>query len=156
MISMFSQRELGPKGETEIDDSGAVPMRHGILIIALFFGLLGGWAALAPLNGAVIAQAEVKVDGNRKSIQHFEGGIVREIRIKDGDIVAKGSSNGSVSRLFTDIKADVDLSSMPCLLDGLHYKLKSLVLIFNLRGAETTFVSNVSSRLAILLLDKLG
>jgi len=60
------------------------------MIIAAFFGLLGTWSLLAPLNGAVVAPAVVKVDGNRKSIQHLEGGIVRELRVREGDSVRLG------------------------------------------------------------------
>src|SRR5690606_3687642 len=42
-----------------------------------------GWSAMAPLSGAVIAPAEVKVELNRKTVQHAEGGIVREILVRD-------------------------------------------------------------------------
>ena len=62
----------------------------GWLIIATFFGGMGTWAATAPLNGAVIGNAVVKVDGNRKSVQHLDGGIVKELRVKEGDKVNAG------------------------------------------------------------------
>jgi HlyD family type I secretion membrane fusion protein len=62
----------------------------GWLIIAVFFGGIGTWAATAPLNGAVVANAVVKVDGNRKSIQHLDGGIVKELHVKEGDKVNVG------------------------------------------------------------------
>jgi HlyD family type I secretion membrane fusion protein len=62
----------------------------GWLIIAVFFGGIGAWAATAPLNGAVVGNAVVKVEGNRKSIQHLDGGIVEELRIKEGDTVGTG------------------------------------------------------------------
>src|ERR1700722_5182784 len=62
----------------------------GWLIIAVFFGGIGAWAATAPLNGAGVANAVVKVDGNRKSIQHLDGGIVKELRVKEGDKVNAG------------------------------------------------------------------
>src|SRR5215475_3948626 len=62
----------------------------GWAIVAVFFGLFGAWAATAPLNGAVVANAVVKVDGNRKSVQHLEGGIVKELKVKEGDRVAAG------------------------------------------------------------------
>ena len=44
----------------------------------------------APLNGAVVGNAVVKVEGNRKSVQHLDGGIVKEMRIKEGDKVNVG------------------------------------------------------------------
>ncbi len=62
----------------------------GWIILALFFGGFGLWSMTAPLNGAVVAQAEVKVQGNRKSVQHLEGGIVREMKVKEGDHVKEG------------------------------------------------------------------
>ena len=62
----------------------------GWVIIAVFFGLFGTWAATAPLRGAVVANGVVKVEGNRKSVQHLEGGIVKELRVKEGDKVAAG------------------------------------------------------------------
>src|SRR5215471_5351713 len=62
----------------------------GWVILAIFFGGFGTWAATAPLNGAVVANAVVKVQGNRKSVQHLEGGIVKEMRVKEGDHVKEG------------------------------------------------------------------
>src|SRR3954447_2105540 len=58
-----------------LDDSARGPIRMGLAVMVLFFGGLGGWAAYAPLNGAVVAPAVVKVDSNRKTIQHLDGGI---------------------------------------------------------------------------------
>jgi len=62
----------------------------GWLIIAIFFGGIGSWAMLAPLNGAVVGNAVVKIDGNRKSVQHLDGGIVKEMRVREGDKVLSG------------------------------------------------------------------
>jgi HlyD family type I secretion membrane fusion protein len=64
----------------------------GLAVIAAAFGGFAAWAALAPLSGAVIATAMVKVDTNRKTLQHLEGGIVKEIRVRDGDHVAQGQT----------------------------------------------------------------
>ena len=62
----------------------------GIVLLVAFFGGLGGWAATAPLNGAVVANAVVKVDGNRRAVQHMDGGIVKEVLVKEGDTVSVG------------------------------------------------------------------
>jgi HlyD family type I secretion membrane fusion protein len=62
----------------------------GMIIIALFFGGLVGWAALASIHGAVIASGRVKVEAERKTIQHLEGGIVESILVGDGDSVKAG------------------------------------------------------------------
>jgi membrane fusion protein, epimerase transport system len=64
----------------------------GLMVLAAFFIGLGGWAAVAPLNGAVVAPAVVKVEGNRKTIQHLDGGIVKELRVKEGDRVEIGQT----------------------------------------------------------------
>jgi len=73
-----------------IDDSGRGPMTAGILIMLLFFGVLGTWAAIAPLAGATAASGVLVVEGNRKAIQHNEGGIVRKILVHEGDKVKAG------------------------------------------------------------------
>lgn len=78
--------------ETAPSDSARGPVRFGFAVLVLFFGGLGGWAAYAPLNGAVVAQAVVKVEGNRKTIQHLDGGIVKELRVKEGAPVAAGDT----------------------------------------------------------------
>lgn len=62
----------------------------GWLIVLVFFGGFGTWAAVAPLRGAVVGNGFVKVEGNRKSVQHLEGGIVKELRVKEGDRVNAG------------------------------------------------------------------
>lgn len=62
----------------------------GLLTIAATFGGFGTWAALAPLNSAVVAHGTVMVDTNHKAVQHLEGGIVRELLVRDGDVVTAG------------------------------------------------------------------
>ena len=64
--------------------------RWGSLV--LLGGLLPvlGWMAFAPLSSAVVAPAHVKVDLNRRPVQHAEGGIVREVLVRDGQRVKKG------------------------------------------------------------------
>ena len=73
-----------------LSDSSWRPALAGWLIIAAFFGGMGTWASLAPLNGAVVGNGVIKVDGNRKSIQHLDGGIVKELHVKEGDRVKAG------------------------------------------------------------------
>src|SRR5260370_16304854 len=79
-------RKIGSGDEAPSDSIKRVAFA-GWLIIAIFFGGIGSWAVTAPLNGAVVGNAVVKVEGNRKSDQHLDGGIVKEIRIQEGDKV---------------------------------------------------------------------
>ena len=88
--SALTYRSLPSEAGIAASDSIGGPAYIGVLIIVVFFGIFGGWAAFAPLNGAVLADAIVKVEGNRKSVQHFDGGTVKDIRVKDGDIVKSG------------------------------------------------------------------
>ena len=68
--------------------TGAI--RVGLLTLALFFGGIGSWAALAPISGAVIATGELVVHGNRKTVQHREGGIVAALLVQEGSTVQQG------------------------------------------------------------------
>jgi multidrug efflux pump subunit AcrA (membrane-fusion protein) len=61
----------------------------GFLIIALFVGGFVAWAGVAPLQSAAIAPGSVILDTYRKTVQHFEGGIVSEILIREGQEVTK-------------------------------------------------------------------
>ena len=70
--------------------SDAVPRFAGYIIVFLIFGVFGGWAAFAPLDSAALAPGKVVVKGNRKTIQHLEGGIIRQILVRDGQTVKKG------------------------------------------------------------------
>lgn len=62
----------------------------GVGAIALFGGTIGLWAATSPLGGAVVASGQFVVDSNVKKIQHQQGGIVAELRVRDGDRVKAG------------------------------------------------------------------
>ena len=62
----------------------------GLGLIGLVFVGVGGWAAVAPLSSAAIAPGKISVEGDVKTIQHLEGGIVRDIKVRDGDLVAPG------------------------------------------------------------------
>lgn len=62
----------------------------GALIVGVTFLGLGGWAASAPLASGVIAIGSVVFEGRRQVVQHFEGGIIAEIRVREGDRVEQG------------------------------------------------------------------
>ncbi len=56
----------------------------------LWFGGLGGGAATAPLAGAAIAPGLVCPDGSRRTVQLFEGGIIRDLLVTNGSAVTAG------------------------------------------------------------------
>ena len=61
----------------------------GVLTVAVFFGGLGTWAALAPLDSAVVGSGALAVRGNHQTVQHREGGIVADLLVQDGSVVAQ-------------------------------------------------------------------
>ncbi|MCK8788111.1 HlyD family type I secretion periplasmic adaptor subunit [Roseomonas sp. NAR14] len=66
------------------------PIIIGVVGISVAFGGLLIWSALAPLASAAIAPGVIVVESNRKIVQHPDGGVVREILVRDGDLVASG------------------------------------------------------------------
>jgi epimerase transport system membrane fusion protein len=62
----------------------------GYLILLVMLGFFGTWSAFAPLDSAAVATGTVAVKSHRKTVQSLEGGIVKEIRVRDGDLVQKG------------------------------------------------------------------
>ena len=62
----------------------------GFVLVAAAFGGFGSWAALAPLSAAVIAPGSFVATGENKIVQHFEGGIVKDLLVLEGDQVEAG------------------------------------------------------------------
>ena len=79
----------------------------GLLIVVAGLVGLGGWTVIAPLSGAIVAAGFVKVDLNRKVVQHQEGGIVREIRVRDGDRVKQGQPLVVIEDVRVDATLDL-------------------------------------------------
>ena len=62
----------------------------GLAVVVLLAGGLGGWASTAQISGALIAPGSVVVESSVKKVQHPTGGVVGELRAKDGDLVKAG------------------------------------------------------------------
>lgn len=77
------------------------PALVGGLVVLAFFGGFGSWATMAPLAGAAVAPGTVSPDTQRKTIQHLEGGIVREVNVREGSRV----KTGDVLVILLDTKA---------------------------------------------------
>lgn len=72
------------------DWSSAHPLILGFLTIALLFGGLGTWSVFTTLAGAIVARGQIEVFQNRQTVQHPDGGVVREILVREGSKVAAG------------------------------------------------------------------
>ena len=73
----------------DVEDPGRI-IRQGMLVILLFFGGLGLWAVFGEITGAVVAPGKIKIESERKTVQHLEGGIVDAILVREGEEVREG------------------------------------------------------------------
>jgi len=85
----------------------------GIIIIVIVFGGFGLWAALAPLSSAALAPGVVTVESYSKTVQHLEGGIVKNILVRDGDNIEKDQT----LMILDDTQPKAQLE----ILNGQHY-----------------------------------
>lgn len=81
----------------------------GYLSMLLMIGVGGAWSVLTTLNGAVIAPAVIVAESYSKKVQHKDGGIVREILVKDGDRVSSGQTVVVLDN--SDVKAEYSIMS---------------------------------------------
>jgi HlyD family secretion protein len=67
-----------------------VPMIAGYMLLGATVLAFGAWGNTAPIAGAVIANGVFVATGQNKIVQHLEGGVIREILVREGDIVETG------------------------------------------------------------------
>ncbi len=106
---------------------------------------LGGfflWAFFVPLTEGVLAIGTVVLDSNRKAIQHLEGGIVKQIHVRNGDSVAAGEV--LVELEPTQIEAELNL--LQTRRDGLQVLINRLH-AERLEQKEISFDSSITERL---------
>jgi HlyD family secretion protein len=78
--------------------------RWGMAVLSCGLLPVLAWLSFAPLSSAVVAQAYVKVDLNRRPVQHAEGGTVREVLVRDGQRVRQGEP----LLILGDVSVDAD------------------------------------------------
>ena len=66
------------------------PAKRGLIAALVLFGGFGGWAAIMPLDSAAVAPGFVRVESHHRTVQHLEGGIVKDILVREGDLVKEG------------------------------------------------------------------
>jgi len=103
----------------------ALPRRviaFGCLSVFVGACAMGVWAAVAPLSGAVVAEGLVRDEGERKTIQHQEGGIVQAILVKDGDRVKAGQT----LVMLDDVRSNAEMTALQAQLDDEEAKAARL------------------------------
>ena len=88
-LPSLNWRETPSEELIEADDPRR-DIRTGAAIGFVFFVVLLGWAALAPLDAGVYAQGSIAVSGNRQSVQHRQGGTIGTIAVREGQTVRAG------------------------------------------------------------------
>ena len=91
-------------------------------VLVLGLAPLLGWMALAPLSSAVVASAFVKVDLDRRPVQHAEGGTVREVLVRDGQQVKIGQP----LLVLGDVSVDADMNRLTYRVAAEHASLARL------------------------------
>ncbi|MDD5227792.1 MAG: HlyD family type I secretion periplasmic adaptor subunit [Methylococcales bacterium] len=85
-----------------------MPIRAlGMAVLISTVGVLGAWSYLAPISSSAAAPGFVTVKSHSKTVQHLDGGIVKELIVKDGDIVKEGDVLLVLDG--TDIKAQAEI-----------------------------------------------
>ncbi len=96
MNAPLQESDLQISGQTKKSRSTSPYIKQGLIGAFILFVIMGGWAAVFKIKGAVIAPGQVVVEGKPKTLQHLDGGIVGEILVKNGD---KVKENQIVMRL---------------------------------------------------------
>ncbi|WP_299402089.1 HlyD family type I secretion periplasmic adaptor subunit [uncultured Roseobacter sp.] len=115
----------------------------GMLVMACFIGGSVFWAQSSKLDGAVVAPASLVVEGNRKTVEHLDGGIIRSILVADGDFVEAGQTLLELDS--TDL--DVDVNVLGNQLGDLLVRRARLLAQIN--GADS-FVVNETSEMRLI------
>jgi HlyD family secretion protein len=80
----------GAELTARLDRSFRSELRIGLRVLLIGGAIVGGWATLVPLSGAVVVPGALVAESNVKKIQHPTGGIVAQIRVRDGMHVQEG------------------------------------------------------------------
>ena len=70
--------------------SARTPTLCGLAVIALTVGGFGAWSSTALIAGAIVASGSFVATGANKIVQHFEGGVIEELVVREGDVVGQG------------------------------------------------------------------
>src|SRR5258705_11870209 len=74
----------------DVPRSARLPTLLGFMVLLVWGGGFALWATTAPLASAVVASGSFVATGQNKQVQHLEGGIIREMLVKEGDLVTQG------------------------------------------------------------------
>ncbi|MFZ8865219.1 MAG: HlyD family type I secretion periplasmic adaptor subunit [Rickettsiales bacterium] len=76
----------------DAENIARLPIKWGMLILAVFLTIFLIWGVIAPINSSSIANGKIVLDFNKKTIQHLEGGIIEKILVQEGQEVVTGET----------------------------------------------------------------
>ncbi len=77
--------------QTPAINTDDAPIRTiGLLVLLVSLLVFGLWGARAPIDSAALAPGVIQVESDRSTVQHLDGGIVKSLLVKEGDLVDKG------------------------------------------------------------------
>ena len=92
------------------------PFWAGMAILVFFVGAFGYWAASVPLSGGALAPGTIAPEGSRRTVQHYEGGIVRKLWVDEGQTVEKGAPLLVLADVASQSKHDAYIAKRESLL----------------------------------------
>lgn len=115
----------------------------GLFVVACVVGGSVYWASKSKLDGAVVAPASFVVEGNRKTVEHLDGGIVRTIAVGNGDLVEAGQ-----------VLLELDSTDLGVDLDVIQSQLSDLLvrrarLVAQLNGSDSFDMADVTAALTV-------
>lgn len=88
--SRVFKRSALERWHDSVDFTSDRGLRLAKIVIILVFGFGGIWSCTAPLGGAVIATGRVVAENHNRVIQHLEGGILSEVKVREGQRIDVG------------------------------------------------------------------
>ena len=101
-LNPYQPERLARDGVKPIQIEESNSKRTMTIMVLLAFVLFMAWALFAPLDSGVSMSGSVVVMGNRKAVQHPAGGVVTDLRVREGDTVKKGDVLLKVNPLATE------------------------------------------------------
>ncbi len=88
------------------------PIRFVFMVLAITTIVFVVWGGIAPLDSASIAQGHVALSGNRKTIQHQEGGTIEQILVEEGDVVEEGQVLIKLNDTAANARVQITMSQL--------------------------------------------
>lgn len=145
---MMTQQTTSPQGDVPDRPPVLGAAVAGFLLMFLFFSGFMAWASIAPLQSAAVATGTVNLDTYRKTVQHLEGGIIKEILVRDGQNVEKGD----VLIVLDDTQANAKIELLSAQIQSVTKQLS--LLNEEIAGAEQLLAKGLAKKTRILALHR--